>query len=44
MIQRREMNYPAASSGASIPDTINFNVPSDGVLDPRFAIKIIDNT
>ncbi len=33
------MNYPAASSGVSMQDTINFNVASDGVLDPSFAIN-----
>ena len=35
----RIINYPAASSGVLMKDTINFNVASDGVLDPSFAIK-----
>jgi hypothetical protein len=34
------MNYPAASSGVSMHDSINFNVASDGVLDPSFAINL----
>jgi uncharacterized membrane protein YhaH (DUF805 family) len=34
-----KMNFPAASSGVSIQDTINLNVASDGVLNPSFAIK-----
>jgi hypothetical protein len=38
-IKSTGMNYPAASSGVSIQDTINLNVASDGVLNPSFAIK-----
>ena len=33
------MNYPAASSGVSTKDTINFIVASDGVLDPQLRNK-----
>ncbi len=33
------MNYPAASSGVSTKDAINFIVASDGVLDPRLRNK-----
>jgi prolyl-tRNA editing enzyme YbaK/EbsC (Cys-tRNA(Pro) deacylase) len=34
------MNNPAASSGVSTKDTINFSVASDGVLDPWLRNKI----
>ena len=33
------MNYPAASSGVSTKDAINFIVASDGVLDPQLRNK-----
>ena len=35
------MNCPAASSGVSTKDAINFIVASDGVLDPQLRNKTV---
>ena len=35
-----KMNHPAASSGVSTKDKIDFIVASEGVLGPSFAIKM----
>ena len=34
------MNHPAASSGVSTKDKIDFIVASDGVLDPKLRNKL----